>query len=205
MDKTTGPLQPRCRHCGGRQGHHLLTCQDNMAGVVDQLTKNQAAVDSVMAPATLHNHSMQATCTTKCPGHPAWTAVHEVFAKDQWPGKMVSVPDLRDKTSAERKAEPIHSGVLLYFPDALAAVARHSKKANAKHNGPDAPLGWTRGKSNDHEECVIRHSLTLESVDPETGEIEAVHQAWRALAQLQILEEKRLAKLGIRPYSGITP
>ena len=111
---------------------------------------------------------------------------------------------LRPRNSAERKAEPIHSGVLLYFPDALAAIARLSKAGNDKHN-PGEPLHWARGKSTDHHDCVIRHSLTPEVVDPETGEIEAVAEAWRALANLQLLEEKRLAAAGIQPYSGIVP
>lgn len=112
---------------------------------------------------------------------------------------------LRPRNSAERKAEPIHSGVVKYFPDALAAVARHSKKSNVKHNGPDAPLGWAREKSGDHEDCLIRHDLAPDMVDPETGEIEAVARAWRALADLQLREEKRLTAAGIMPYSGIVP
>lgn len=113
-------------------------------------------------------------------------------------------PDYRrPKTSAERKGEPIHSGVLMYFPDALAAIARLSKKANDKHN-PGEPMGWSRGKSTDHMDCVTRHSLTREAIDPEMGEIEAVNVAWRALAELQLLEEKRLNAAGIMPYSGVT-
>lgn len=110
---------------------------------------------------------------------------------------------LRPKTSAERKGEPIHSGVLMYFPDALAAIARLSKKANDKHN-PGEPMGWSRGKSTDHMDCVTRHSLTRETIDPEMGEIEAVNIAWRALAELQLLEEKRLNAAGVMPYSGVT-
>jgi hypothetical protein len=113
-------------------------------------------------------------------------------------------PALRPKTSAERKAEPIHSGVLLYFPDALAAVARLSKKANDKHN-PGQPMHWNRSKSADHDDCVVRHALTLEELDPDTGELEAVNRAWRALAALQLLEEKRLIAAGVRPYSGVGP
>lgn len=111
---------------------------------------------------------------------------------------------LRHKTSAERKAEPVHSGVLMYFPDALAAISRLSKAGNDKHN-PGQPLHWAREKSTDHMDCVTRHTLTPERIDPETGEIELVATAWRVLAQLQLLEEKRLAKAGILPYSGITP
>lgn len=92
--------------------------------------------------------------------------------------------------SAQRKATPIWSGVLRYFPDALAAVARLSKAGNDKHN-PGEPLHWSRGKSNDHGDCLVRHQLTPDEIDPETGELHAVAVAWRALAQLQLLEEAK--------------
>lgn len=116
---------------------------------------------------------------------------------------MTDEPKLRPRNSAERKTEPLHDGVLLYFPDALAAIARVSKAGNDKHN-PGQPLHWSRGKSNDHANCAARHSLTPADIDPESGEVEAAHGAWRALATLQLLEEKRLAAAGIMPYSGIT-
>lgn len=114
------------------------------------------------------------------------------------------MPELRLKTSAERKAEPVHSGVLMYFPDALAAVSRVSKSGNDKHN-PGEPLHWARGKSMDQMDCAVRHSFTPDQVDPETGEPELAAMAWRVLAQLQLAEEKRLAAAGILPYSGVTP
>lgn len=137
-----------------------------------------------------HNHPHDVDCTVECVAHPSWQACTKMA--------------LRPRNSAERKAEPIHSGVLMYFPDALAAIARLSNKANQKHN-PGDPLGWTRSKSNDHMDCSIRHSLTLQAVDVETGEAEGVAHAWRALAQLQLDEEKRLKAAGIMPYSGIVP
>lgn len=111
-------------------------------------------------------------------------------------------PALRHKTSAERKAEPVHSGVLMYFPDALAAVSRLSLAGNRKHN-PGEPLHWARGKSMDQMDALTRHTLTRSEVDPETGELEAVAMVWRGLAELQLLEEKRLVAAGVRPYSGI--
>lgn len=111
---------------------------------------------------------------------------------------------LRNKTSQERKGEPIHSGCLMYFPDALAAVSRVSVAGNKKHN-PGEPLHWARSKSTDQLDCVVRHSLTPTFVDEETGEIELAHACWRALAQLQLFEEKRLVGEGIRPYSGMVP
>lgn len=111
-------------------------------------------------------------------------------------------PTLRQYTSAERKGMPLHTGCLLYFPDALMAVARLSKKGNDKHN-PGEPLHWARGKSMDQSDCVSRHSLTPDMIDPETGEQERVALAWRALADLQLAEEKRLVAAGIRPLSGM--
>ena len=92
--------------------------------------------------------------------------------------------------SATRKATPIYSGVMRYFPDALAAVARLSKAGNDKHN-PGQPLHWAREKSTDHGDCIIRHQMEPDKIDPETGELHAAAVAWRALAQLQLLEEAR--------------
>lgn len=110
--------------------------------------------------------------------------------------------EFRNKTSQERKAEPIYSGCLMYFPDALAAVARLSKAGNDKHN-PGEPLHWAREKSTDQMDCAIRHSLTPHEIDPDTGEPELVSSAWRILAELQLLEEKRNKEKGVKSYSGI--
>lgn len=109
----------------------------------------------------------------------------------------------RPKNSAERKAEPIYTGALMYFPDALAAVARVSVAGNEKHN-PGEPLHWSRGKSADQMDCVIRHSLTPAELD-EDGEPEAVHALWRLMAEVQLLEEKRNAVKGVKSYSGVVP
>ena len=85
---------------------------------------------------------------------------------------------------AERKATPLCRGALDYFPDALAAVARLSLKANEKHN-PGEPLHWSKGKSNDHADCLLRHLVERGKVDEEMQESHTVHVAWRALALLQ--------------------
>lgn len=114
-------------------------------------------------------------------------------------------PALRPKTSAERKAEPIHSGPMSYHPDALAAHARLCVAGNTKHNGPGTPLSWARGKSNDHLECAARHMLTPDAIDPETGETELTAAFWRLGCALQLQQERLLKEKGIMPYSGITP
>lgn len=96
--------------------------------------------------------------------------------------------------SAERKNTPIYSGVLQYFPLAIAAVARHSKRGNDKHN-PGEPLHWAREKSNDLRDCAARHLVDVDHFNPELNEYEeACALAWRALAILELLEEKRLGR-----------
>jgi hypothetical protein len=92
------------------------------------------------------------------------------------------------RDSQERKDAPVFSGVLAYFPDALVEVARLSKIGNDKHNAGE-PLHWSREKSADHADCIVRHQLEFDRKD-ENGMFHAVMVAWRALAQLQLLLEK---------------
>jgi hypothetical protein len=94
--------------------------------------------------------------------------------------------------SAERKAAPIFSGVLSYFPDAIADVARLSKIGNDKHN-PGEPLHWSRDKSDDHADCIVRHQIECGTIDTD-GVLHDTKVAWRALAQLQIAIERMRAQ-----------
>ena len=100
-------------------------------------------------------------------------------------------------TSADRKQHPIVSGVLDYFPDAIARLAFHSWVGNEKHN-PGQPLHWSRDKSSDHADCIARH------LEERGGEEEVVFSdgrvftlyhtealAWRALALAQEEAESR--------------
>jgi hypothetical protein len=106
------------------------------------------------------------------------------------PGGSTSttVSSVLSDDSKERKETPLYSGLLQYFPRALAAVARVSHKGNEKHN-PGQPLHWSRGKSADHEDCVVRHMVTPYNVDTD-GELHIAHAAWRALAACEIALEK---------------
>jgi len=87
--------------------------------------------------------------------------------------------------AAERKALPVCTGVLDYFPDALAAVAEVSKAGNDQHN-PGEPLHWARGKSTDQADCIVRHLMERGSRDPVDGLRHSAKLAWRALALLQL-------------------
>ncbi len=86
--------------------------------------------------------------------------------------------------SAARKAIPLTSGVLDYFPAALAAVAEVSKAGSDKHN-PGQPMHHSRGKSADHADCIARHLVERGTLDPEDNLRHSAKLAWRALALLQ--------------------
>lgn len=111
-------------------------------------------------------------------GEPATAnEVHRALAAIRRPRTL---PDDSDA----RKEIPIAEGVLFYFPAALAEVARISKIGNDKHN-PGEPLHHARGKSMDHEDCIVRHTLDArESGGGERTE-HLANRAWRALAALQ--------------------
>jgi hypothetical protein len=99
--------------------------------------------------------------------------------------------------SQKRKGQPLFTGVLMYFPDALLAIAEHSKRSNDKHN-PGQPLHWAKEKSNDHDNCIGRHLIDIgpnwDGIDADTGSYHAVSLAWRSLALLQTLLDKKKAK-----------
>lgn len=97
-------------------------------------------------------------------------------------------------SSNDRKATPLASGVLDYFPNALAAVARLSKAGNDKHN-PGQELHWSRDKSGDHADTIMRHLVDRGTVDPEDGMLHDIKVAWRALALL----EEELIRRGATP------
>jgi hypothetical protein len=113
-------------------------------------------------------------------------------AKDEM-GAPVAIPAPLPTDSAARKRIPVVSGVLDYFPDAIAAVAEVSFVGNEKHN-PGQPLHWGRDKSPDHANCIGRHLLERGTIDPVTKVRHSAQLAWRALALLQIeIEDARAA------------
>ena len=90
--------------------------------------------------------------------------------------------------AAERKARPVCTGVLDYFPLALEAVAICSRVGNEQHN-PGQPLHWAKDKSTDHADALLRHLIDRGKVDTD-GVLHSAKVAWRALALLQTELEK---------------
>ena len=99
-------------------------------------------------------------------------------------------PDMLLPTDAqERKQIPIVSGVLDYFPLAIAEVAKCSKAGNDQHH-PGESLFWDKTKSTDHADCIGRHLIDRGKFDTD-GQRHSAKLAWRALALLQLeLEEE---------------
>jgi hypothetical protein len=87
-----------------------------------------------------------------------------------------------------RKGIPLCTGVLDYFPAALAAVAAVSKAGNDQHN-PGEPLHWARRKSADQADTIVRHLMQRGTLDSD-GHRHSAKVAWRALALLQEEIEK---------------
>ena len=85
----------------------------------------------------------------------------------------------------ERKATPIFSGVLMYFPDAVAEVARCSLAGNEQHH-PGTPLHWDKSKSKDEDDACVRHLMDARTEKFDADNIRhRAKAAWRALAGLQ--------------------
>jgi hypothetical protein len=106
--------------------------------------------------------------------------------------------------SAERKDVPVLSGCMNYFPAALAWIARISVKGDRKHNPENkGPPFHARGKSMDHGDCIVRHTMDIEDMKAAIARSpvvpydavdqlleEAAYRAWRSCAELQELCEK---------------
>lgn len=93
--------------------------------------------------------------------------------------RNVSLPE----DDALRGDYPLADGLLDYFPNALAEVARISKIAGDKHH-PGEPIHWERGKSMDHRNKIMRHLIDSGKKDA-LGNRHSGALAWRALALLQ--------------------
>jgi hypothetical protein len=101
--------------------------------------------------------------------------------------------------SASRKEYPMGTGLIDYFRDALAEVARISYLGNQKHN-PGEPLHWSRDKSMDHADCLIRHYAERGTRDAE-GNRHSAQMVWRALA---LFQEELEREKGLEPPRGCT-
>jgi hypothetical protein len=85
--------------------------------------------------------------------------------------------------NGDRKAYPLATGVVDYFPDALLEIAHVSYVGNEQHN-PGQPTHWDRSKSTDEADALLRHFVQRGTRDTD-GQRHSAKVAWRALALLQ--------------------
>jgi len=98
--------------------------------------------------------------------------------------------NMKKPTAQERKETPIFSGVIKYFPDAIAYLSTVSL-AGGKQHDPESALHWNRSKSGDELDALARHLLEA-GTDDDDGIKHSGKLAWRAMANLQ----KELEKSG---------
>lgn len=94
-------------------------------------------------------------------------------------------------TAQDRKALPVFTGVLKYFPDALLEVTKASIAGNNQHL-KGQPLHWDRNKSQDQMDALTRHLLDYargEEFDDD-GVRHLTKIVWRGLAFLQLTLDK---------------
>lgn len=98
---------------------------------------------------------------------------------------------------AARKAAPISSGLLRYFPNACAYVSHVSQVGNEQHN-PGEPMHWAYDKSTDEADCIARHLAEAGTFDTD-GLRHSGKVAWRAFASLEreLLEADPALKPGL--------
>lgn len=115
------------------------------------------------------------------PDHPKIRKIggYEMIGPGGGPVRATTLP----KEAAERKRYPVGTGVLDYFPDAIVAISNVSWHGNEQHN-PGQSLRWSRSKSSDEADTLIRHFLQRGQLDTD-GTRHSAKMAWRALALLQ--------------------
>lgn len=96
-----------------------------------------------------------------------------------------------------RKDYPIFTGLLMYFPNACAAVAHCSLVMNEQHN-PGQPMHWAKDKSIGTGDEAVRHLMDAAHGTPPQvvagREVEhAANAAWR---QMEFLERLILKQRG---------
>ena len=116
------------------------------------------------------------------------------YEKDMLYGFNKSVNDIEveaevvkptDK-AADRKATPVYSGCVAYFPLALKEISKASAEGNKQHHD-DKPLHWDRSKSGDELDAMMRHLLDHASGElfDDCGTRHIVKCGWRILAFIQ--------------------
>ncbi len=109
----------------------------------------------------------------------------ELFEVESSPDSPFTTVGLTDDAEA-RKSAPVDDVINGYFPNTVIELARYAKYGNDKHN-PGEELHWAYTKSTDHGNCLMRHQMQADEIDPSSGYYHAVAVAIRALMQCETI------------------
>ena len=102
--------------------------------------------------------------------------------------KCIHSPFTQDAET--RKTYPVYTGLVKYFPDALARVANISCSGGAQHGHTE--IHWDREKSPDEPDALMRHMIDY----AKSGNIDELSKVvWRSLAWLQKESEAEQEKI----------
>ena len=100
---------------------------------------------------------------------------YPVETKEKTQSYQPIVPYKLPEDAKERKAIPVYTGFINYFPRAIAEVAKISLAGGIQHGQTAETLHWDRPKSGDELDAMMRHIL-----DKDWAQV-----AWRAMANLE--------------------
>tara|TARA_R110002049_G_scaffold26532_1_gene92278 strand:- start:17299 stop:17742 length:444 start_codon:yes stop_codon:yes gene_type:complete len=133
----------------------------------DGMTRTESSIDQALMFAFSWKDSPE--------GYDFWNGIYfELLTGDYNFTEEESAGRALPTDAAERKAHPVYSGFVKYFPHAIAAVSHLSYKGNQQHH-PDKPLHWDKSKSADELDAMMRHVI-----DEDWEQV-----AWRAMANLE--------------------
>lgn len=103
-----------------------------------------------------------------------------------------------------RKALPMYTYLMEYFPDAFLAELGVAVAGNVQHNGSASDIRWAREKSTDQMNTALRHIFdygtgTRRDTD---GQWHLAKAIWRLKAQLQLDIEAEREEAELEAFSA---
>lgn len=105
---------------------------------------------------------------------PKFNECAQLLRRGEWCEEAVQDRLLPDDPQ-QRKAIPVYSAFMRFFPRAIVAVTKMSMEGQAQHNADGDSIKWIRSASSDDKDALMRHVL----------EEDWAKVAWRAMAILE--------------------
>jgi len=100
-----------------------------------------------------------------------------------------------DGIDLRRKGQPVYTGVLKYFPDAIKYIGHVSLVGGKQYGQDETNIFWDRDNTSVNEDALVRHLIDHSKNPKDTDGVYHLGKvAWRALAALQeMLEENKFS------------